>query len=98
MSVKTDNPAEPNPKLVGPSTHSLAILIAVEIAKQDNEVDNLGDNESIVLMGKCPTINLVQLAEKIIEYQRTETATLERRIYELTTELNAHHLAGGHKS
>ena len=84
--------------VIGPSIQSLAILIAVEIAKQDNELDNLGDGESVVFMGKCPTINLVQLAEKIVEYQRTERASLERRIYELTTELRAHHLAGGHKS
>ena len=44
----------------------LAEFIAVEIAAQDNETDNLGDGESIVLMSDCPTINLVQLAERIL--------------------------------
>ena len=38
----------------------------MEIAVQGNETDNLGDNESIVLMSDCPTINLVQLAERIL--------------------------------
>ena len=45
----------------------LAQVIADEIARQGNEVDNLGDNESVVLMDNCPTINLVQLAECIIK-------------------------------
>lgn len=48
----------------------LARLIAIEIAAQDNETDNLGDGESIVLMGNLPTINLVQLAEKILDWKR----------------------------
>ena len=46
---------------------ALAQLIAEEIAAQGNVTVNLGDNESIVLMDNCPTINLVQLAEKILE-------------------------------
>ena len=82
--------------VIGPSIQSLGILIAVEIAKQDQEIDNLGDGESIVFMGKCPVLNVVQLAEKIIAYQATERATLERRIAELETELeNAHYEAMG---
>ncbi len=49
----------------------LAIVIADEIMlQQGNETDNLGDGESIVLMGKMPVINLKQLAERIITYQR----------------------------
>lgn len=81
------DPAEPNPKLsdpiIGPRIQSLAVFLAVEFAKQDNELDNLGDGESIVFMGKCPTINVVQLAEKIVEYHNTEAVTLQRRIDEL---------------
>lgn len=65
---------------------SLAILIAVELAQQDNELDNLGDGESVVLMGKCPTINLVLLAEKINASRDTEVATLQRRIESLEAE------------
>ncbi len=44
----------------------LAQLIADELVTQGNEIDNLGDNESVVLLGKSPCINLVQLAERII--------------------------------
>ena len=44
----------------------LAQLIADELVAQGNEIDNLGDNESVVLLGKSPCINLVQLAERII--------------------------------
>jgi hypothetical protein len=72
--------------IVGPRIQSLAILIAVEIAKQDNELDNLGDGESVVFMGKCPTINLVQLAEKINTHRDTELATLQSRIEALEAE------------
>ncbi len=39
--------------------------IAEGIHKQRQEFDNLGDGESIVLVGKVPTINLKQLAEFI---------------------------------
>ena len=48
-----------------PTNHEVAQLIADEIVLQGNEIDNLGDNDSIVLMGKSPTINLVQLAERL---------------------------------
>ncbi len=48
-----------------PAKH-LAQLIADELVTQGNEIDNLGDNESVVLLGKSPCINLVQLAERII--------------------------------
>jgi hypothetical protein len=60
--------------------------------KQGNELDNLGDGESVVLMGKCPTINVVQLAEKIIMYRNTEAATLKHRIDELKAELEEAHM------
>lgn len=43
----------------------LAQFIAETIAEQGVETDNLGDGESIVLIGHLPTINLVELAEKI---------------------------------
>lgn len=66
---------------------SLAIMIAVELAKQDSEVDNLGDNESIVFVGKCPTINLVQLAEKINAYYKQDADALEKRLEEMQIEL-----------
>ncbi len=46
----------------------LAQLIADELVAQGNEIDNLGDNESVVLMSKVPRINLVQLAERIINH------------------------------
>ena len=89
-------PAEPNPKLIEKRIQSLAILIAVELSHQRNELDNLGDNESVVLVGKCPTINLVQLAEKIDAYYKLDAAALEKRIEELKLELeNAHYEAMG---
>jgi hypothetical protein len=51
----------------------LAGFIAVEIVLQGNEIDDLGDSESIVLMSDCPTINLVQLAEHILERFKRNT-------------------------
>jgi len=84
------------PKPVDPRIQSIAILIAVEFARQGEELDNLGDGESVVFMGKCPTINVVQLAEKIIGYHDTEMAPLQRRIDELESELQeAHYEAMG---
>jgi hypothetical protein len=80
---------------------SLAILIAVEIAKQDADIDNLGDCESIVFMGKCPMINLVQLAEKIDAYCKLDAAeALKKRIAELEIdlELAQHDAREGHDS
>jgi hypothetical protein len=44
----------------------LAQLIATEIARQGNDVDNLGDDESICLLNALPTINLVELVECIL--------------------------------
>ena len=52
----------------------LSTLLAYEIG-QSNEIDNLGDSESIVLIDKMPTINLVQLAEKILEWCRTKPSS-----------------------
>lgn len=85
------------PVLLSPRIQSLAIQIAVEIAKQDNDVDNLGDGESIVLMSKCPTINLVQLAERIDYYREAEVMALQRRIesLELDLELAQHDATEG---
>lgn len=48
------------------TTTYLAQVIANEIAAQGNETDNLGDNESLCLIGILPTINLVQLSEVIL--------------------------------
>lgn len=46
---------------------ALSQLIAKEVLAQGNEIDNLGDGESICLISNLPTINLVQLSEKILE-------------------------------
>ena len=84
------------PKPVDPRVQSLAILLTVGFAQQGEELDNLGDGESVVFMGKCPTINVVQLAEKINEYHNTEVATLKSRIESLESELEeAHYEAMG---
>ena len=82
---------EPNPKLTDKRIQALAVLIAVELSHQDNELDNLGDNESVVLQGKCPTINLVQLAEKIDTYYRLSTTSLKERISELERDIDRAH-------
>lgn len=47
------------------SVAQLAQFIA-QVIKKDNDIDNLGDGESIVLVDKCPTINLTELAERIL--------------------------------
>lgn len=47
-------------------------IIADEIAAQGNEVDNLGDGESICLMGALPTINMLRLAEVVNEALRND--------------------------
>jgi hypothetical protein len=81
---------------VDPRVQSLAILLAVGFAQQGEELDNLGDGESVVFMGKCPTINVVQLAEKINEYHNIDVAALKSRIESLESELeNAHYEAMG---
>jgi len=49
------------------NAEELSLLIAEEIVLQGNEIDDLGDAESIVLMSCCPCINLVQLAERILK-------------------------------
>lgn len=45
---------------------ALSHIIAAGLAAQEIEFDNLGDNESVVLMGESPTVNLAQLAEFMI--------------------------------
>lgn len=81
---------------VDPRVQSIAILVAVEFVKQGEELDNLGDGESVVFMGKCPTINVVQLAEKINEYHNIDVAALKSRIESLESELEeAHYEAMG---
>jgi hypothetical protein len=49
---------------------ALAEMIAVEISRQGQEHDGLGDAESIVLMGEAPTINLVELAEAVLRWSQ----------------------------
>lgn len=51
-------------------TEAMSHMIAEEIVRQNgvDNVDNLGDAESIVLTGACPTVNVVELSEKIIEW------------------------------
>lgn len=44
----------------------LAVLIADAISEQ-TEIDSLGDTESVCFMESLPTVNLVQLAERLIE-------------------------------
>ena len=64
-------------------------MIAAAIGEQigSDELDNLGDGESLVFMGKCPTLNIVQLAEAIEKHHAAERASLERRIAELKDQL-----------
>jgi hypothetical protein len=50
----------------------LAGFIANELAYQGNEIDNLGDCESVVLVSAVPTINLNLLAENIIKWMHQE--------------------------
>ena len=79
---------EPNPN-IGTNCILLACVIAAAIGEQigSDELDNLGDGESLVFMGKCPTLNIVQLAEAIEKHHAAERASLERRIAELKDQL-----------
>jgi hypothetical protein len=47
----------------------LAVLIATEIIRQNpaDSIDDLGDGESLYFMTENPTLNVRELAEKIIE-------------------------------
>jgi len=87
LTGEDQGPSKLYDPIIGPRIQSLAILIAVEFAKQGNELDNLGDGESVIFMGKCPTINVVQLAEKVEAHHNTELATLQHRIETLQNEL-----------
>lgn len=44
---------------------TIAKTIAAELTKQGLEFDDLGDCESILLMGESPTINLIELATAV---------------------------------
>jgi hypothetical protein len=48
---------------------ALATLIAGEIVRQlgNDVVDNLGDGESLLLCGMSPAINVVEIAEALVE-------------------------------
>jgi len=52
-------------------TERLAIVLATELAR-DNEVDNLGDGESICFLGKLPTVNVREIAEKLVKTMTAE--------------------------
>jgi hypothetical protein len=43
----------------------LAELIANYFAEH-NEIDNLGDGESVCFLGNLPTVNVFELAERIL--------------------------------
>jgi hypothetical protein len=45
---------------------ALAELMTAEIVAQGCDVDNLGDAESIVLLDDVATINMLQLAERVL--------------------------------
>jgi len=93
--AKPDDPAEPAPQaddgtlksaLIGmgvdPAVAAMGVLIAEALGEQENlgEVDDLGDGESIVLMDKCPVLNITQLAEFIVNAQRSHKAALEAEL------------------
>jgi hypothetical protein len=46
---------------------ALAFKIAAALAKQQIETDNLGDNESVVFVSPLPMLNLVELAESLLQ-------------------------------
>ena len=49
------------------NAEDLAEMIAYEInAQNEGNTDNLGDNESLILTGKLPVVNVLQLAENIL--------------------------------
>lgn len=58
------------------SPEEFSHAIAEGISLQNQGIDNLGDNESIVLMGTLPTINLVQLAEHLIKFLAPKEQTV----------------------
>jgi hypothetical protein len=41
--------------------------IIIAFLAKDNEIDNLGDGESICFQDELPTVNIVQLAAAILE-------------------------------
>ncbi len=50
---------------------ALGVLIATTIADQNggnDNVDNLGDGESIIITSVCPVVNVAELTEKILQY------------------------------
>lgn len=74
------------------ASYPLAHSIVAELIKQGLEIDNLGDNESVVILNKSPVINVMQLAEVImynpnhIDWQRIANAHA-RRFNRVSTEL-----------
>jgi hypothetical protein len=52
----------------------LAQLIAAELVAQGNELDDLGDCESVVVMNSFVCLNLIQLAEVILEKLKVEVS------------------------
>jgi hypothetical protein len=80
--VKPDNPAEPKPEDHDPAVLAMGMVIAEALAEQENlgDVDDLGDGESIVLLDRCPVLNITQLAEAIVKHQRSHKAALEAEL------------------
>jgi hypothetical protein len=54
-------------RATGPVDETLARLVAGEITRQHGEdnTDNLGDGESLLLLGFSPAINVVELVERL---------------------------------
>ena len=56
------------------TAQELSIAIAEEIVRQNGEdyVDNLGDGESLLFTGTTPVVNVVQMAEAIVQAIQTK--------------------------
>ena len=50
------------------TVEEMAVVIAKEIIRQNDadNIDNLGDGESLLFTGNTPVVNVVELAEVII--------------------------------
>ena len=53
----------------------LAQLIAAELVAQGNELDDLGDCESVVVMNSFVCLNLIQLSEVILKGLNEHSST-----------------------
>lgn len=55
----------------------LGEFIATEIVAQGNEIDGLGDAESVVLCGNLPTINIAELAAALEILEQINSPAIE---------------------